>query len=420
MKKSQKIVIAVLCAVLTVSAAFLALTFNDDFVKKITGSLDITSGDKLQSLEPVSFQTEYPLVQTEQKDLFYEANPDGSIRFYEFKNGSFSEITSGISTKDVTITCSYQKVKVKVHYLSTDAGTVGYGLYNSKQDSDTKLFSYIFVRMMDCPKAFASSAKTSYILLTDMDAADAYKPDKTYSDMYSYDMKSGKTTLVISQRDRLVQENGTMREDWTIFTDSMLNENEKYDLFASCRSYDSKSETPTYDFLTVANSRSASKNSSATLRNSPSYVIREKDGAYYCFVNTDEGFDLVKNGDKNSPLASFDGKFSDYAVSGNTLLNKATLEMTDITTGEKISLKKASFTELSGFAVNSDGNKFILFCHGDQQSMVMYDTVNGNTKIITDNIYDKGICNFCFIDDSSVLFSAYDENGAAVNKVIKF
>ena len=420
MAKSKKIILAVLSALLVVSIVFLALTMNDGFVGKITGSLDVSSGGKLADLSPVSFNSDYPLVQTEQKDVFYEAHPDGTIKFYRYTNGTFSEITEGVNKKDVQITCSYQKVKVKLHYLTTDAGTVGYGLFNSKQDSDTKLFSYIFVRMMDCPKAYSTTAKTQYVLLVDMDAEDVYKCDKTYSDMYSYDMKSGKTTLVVSQRDRLVQNNGTMREDWTIFTDSMLNVGEKFDLFASARNYDTKADTLKYDILNIKNSRSMNKNSSATMTNSPSYIVREKDGAYFAFANTDEGFDLVKNGDKKNPLKSFDGSFADYAVSGNYILSKSNLDLTDITTGETTGLKKASFTDLSGFTVNAAGNRIILFCNGEQQSMVIYDTQNSETKIITDSIFNAGICNFCFIDDNTVLFSTYDNTNAAVNMTVTF
>ncbi|MBQ8576228.1 MAG: hypothetical protein IJ447_09315 [Clostridia bacterium] len=419
MTKTNKIVLAVLSVVLVAAIAFTALTGSDSFLNKITGSIDTSSGVKLENLTPVSFNTNHPLVQTEQKDLFYEMYPDGTFLFYKYADGQFSEVT-GVKTKDVQITCSYQKLKVKLHYLETDAGTVGYGLFNSQQKTDTKMFSYVFVRLMDCPKAYSSTARTKYILLTDMDAEDAYKTDKTYSDMYSYDMGSGKTSLVVSQRDRLVQNDGTMREDWTIFTDSMLNVGAKYDLFASCRNYDTKDTTVKYDFLTVANSRAAKKNSATTLTNSPSYIVREKDGAYFCFANTEKGFDLVKNGDKKNPLAGFEGNFSDYTVSGNYLLNKATLEVTDITSGEKISLKKASFTELSGFVANETGTKFVLFCNGEQQSMVIYNTESGETKIITDSIYDKGICNFCFIDNGTVLFSTYDETGAADNRIINF
>lgn len=419
MTKNNKIVLAILAVILVIAVAFAAMTTNDAFLRKITGSIDTESGDKLESLSPVSLNTNYPLVQTEQKDLFYEMYPDGTFRFYKFADGQFSEVT-GVKTKNVQLTCSYQKVSVKMHYLSTDAGTVGYGMFNSQQKSDTQSFAYIFVRMMDCPKAYTASAKTKHILLTDMDEEDAYKPEKTYSDMYSFDLESGKASLIISQRDRLVQEDGTMREDWTIFTDSMLNVGEKYDIFASRRNYDTKDTVAKYDMLTVANSRAAKKNSATTLTNSPSYVVREKNGAYFCFINTDKGFDLVKNADKKNPIASFEGGFSDYTVNGNYLLNKASFDVTDITSGETVSLKKASFTELSGFVANSNGTKFVLFLNGEQQSMVMFDTENDIVKTVTDSIFDNGICNFCFIDDDAVLFSSYDEAGAAENKVINF
>ena len=64
MAKSKKIILAVLSALLVVSIVFLALTMNDGFVGKITGSLDVSSGGKLADLSPVSFNSDYPLVQT--------------------------------------------------------------------------------------------------------------------------------------------------------------------------------------------------------------------------------------------------------------------------------------------------------------------------------------------------------------------
>lgn len=419
MTKNNKIALGVLAAILVVAIALTALTGSNDFLQKITGSVDTASAETLDSLSPVSFGTDYPLVQTEQKDLFYEMYPDGTFKFFKYTDGAFSEV-NGVKTKDVQLTCSSQKVKVKLHYLSTDAGTVGYGLFNSKQEGSTKNFSYIFVRMTDRPNAYASKVKTQHILLTDMESADAYKAEKTYSDMYSFDLKTGKATLVISQRDRLVQADGTMREDWTIFTDSMLNNNEKYDLFASCRNHDTTAAEQKYDFLTIANSKSMKKGSATTVSDSPSYVIREKDGAYYCFANTEKGFDLIKNGDKKKPLASFEGTFSDYAVSGNYLLGKNDFKVTDITTGESVSLKKAVFTELSGFIANGNGTKFALFCNGEQQSMFLYNTESEETRVITDSLFDNGIRNFCFIDNDTVLFSSYNEAGTAENRIVKF
>lgn len=419
MTKTKKTILIVLAVVLVLTTAFSVLSMNTEFMNLITGTIDTSSGESAETLEKVSFASEYPLVQTQQKDIFYEAYPDGTIKFYKFANGTFTEITEGVNKKDVTLTCSYQKVKVKLHYIKSDAGTIGYGIFTSKQTSDTKLFSYIFVRMIDCPKAYNSYAKTEYVLLTDMDAEDAYRTDKTYSDMYAYDMKSGKTTLVVSQRDRLVQLDGTMREDWTIFTDTMLNNSTKHDLFATRRFYDtSENARVIYDIISVKNARATKKADTTTVMGSPSYVVREKDGAYFCFANTSTGFDLIKNGDKKNPIAKFEGAFDGYAVSGNYILNQSTLEMTDITSGTVTKLKKASFMTLSGFIVNQSVSRAVLFCDSDVQSLIIYDTATGNEKIITDNLFDSGICNFCFIDDSTVLFSSYSEDGKAENITI--
>lgn len=419
MTKTKKTILIVLAVVLVLTTAFSVLSMNTEFMNLITGTIDTSSGESAETLEKVSFASEYPLVQTQQKDIFYEAYPDGTIKFYKFANGTFTEITEGVNKKDVTLTCSYQKVKVKLHYIKSDIGTIGYGIFTSKQTSDTKLFSYIFVRMIDCPKAYNSYAKTEYVLLTDMDAEDAYRTDKTYSDMYAYDMKSGKTTLVVSQRDRLVQLDGTMREDWTIFTDTMLNNSTKHDLFATRRFYDtSENARVIYDIISVKNARATKKADTTTVMGSPSYVVREKDGAYFCFANTNTGFDLIKNGDKKNPIAKFEGSFDGYAVSGNYILNQSTLEMTDITSGTVTKLKKASFMTLSGFIVNQSVSRAVLFCDSDVQSLIIYDTATGNEKIITDNLFDSGICNFCFIDDSTVLFSSYSEDGKAENITI--
>lgn len=422
MTKKNKIVIIVLAVILTVSATFAGLTMNKSFVRKLTGSIDADSGgESITSVLTAEFKSDYPLIQTQQNNIFYEAHPDGTIKYYKYADGTFAEITSGIKTTDVKLTCSYQTVTVKLYYMSADVGTVGYGLFNSQQDSDIKMFSYIFVRMMDCPPSYSSTAKTDYVLLTDMDANDSYKIDKTYSDIYSFDMNSGKTTLIVSQRDRTVQSDGAFSENWTIFTDSSLDTMNKLDLFASARNYDVKTDSQQYDFMSVVNSRSMKKSSVATVVDSPSFHIREKDGDYFCFVNTDDGFDLVKNNNADSPLAQFSGSFSDYEVSGDWILNKKSLEFTNMYTGEMKSGKKATFSTLSGFIANESGDKFLLFCHAANQSVIMYDMASGDAKIVSDsNIYNSGIGNFCFIDNETFIMSSYDENKAAVNKICKF
>lgn len=416
MTKKNKTVIAVLAVLLCIGIAAVLITST----KEVVGSVTAKNGDSLSAESSVSFETDYPLVQTQQKNLFYEPYPDGTIKYFRFDGSNFSEVTNGITVKNVTLECSYQKVPVKLHYLKTDAGTVGYGVFTSEQNTNVKLFSYILVRMADCPAAFKKAAKTDYILLADMDAKDSYKADKTYSDMYSFDAKTGKASLVMSQRDRTAQDDGTFSEGWTIFTDSSINSENKKDLFASTRVHDSKAAAKTYSIMTVANSSAGKRANAVTVDNCPSYEIREKDGSYYCFVSTQKGFDLIKNGDRKNPVKSFEGRFADYCVSGDWIYSKNAGELTNICTGETKSVKKADITTLAGFTANESGTKFVLFAGGEKQSMIMYDTESNTTDVITDSLFDSGICNFCFADDSHVVFTTYTDSLAAKNTVYKF
>lgn len=421
MNKKQKIVLIILAVIVAIAAVFAGLSFSNGFLGKLTGSVDITDGgSSFADVSHTDFVSDYPLVQTQQPNLFYEPHPDGTIKYYNYADGTFTENTEA-KKKTVKLTCSYEDVSIDVYYLKTDVGTVGYGVYTTAQKSDTKLFGYIFVRLVDCPEAYKKYSKTSYMIFTDMDSEDAYRADKTYSDIYTCNLDNGKTTLLFTQRDRLVQADGTMDEGWSIFTDSQINSMNKCELFASDRVYDDRDGEPTYDFLSVSNSSSMKKTSAATVVGSPSPQIIEKDSNYFCLINTDDGFILAKNGDKKNPLATFEGDFSDFIVSGKWLLNRADMTFTDFTTGEATKVKKAKFNDCSGFIANASGTKFAIFCPGEKQSVIMYDTVADTEAIVTDSeIYNSGICNFAFIDDDTFIITNYNSEQKAVNQICKF
>jgi len=420
MSKSKKIILIILAVVLVISGVFAVLSSNDEFSKKLLGSITTGSAKKIKDVQVGEFVSDYPLVQTQQKDLFYAPHPDGKIDFYAYKDGTFTSYSGDVKTKDIKFILSNQNVKIKLYYTSTDSGMVGYGLYTPKQESDTKLYSYVFVRMMDCPKALKKEASTSYVIAVDMDAEDSYKTEKTYSELYSFNLSSGTMVLMFSQRDRLVSEDGTYREDWAIFTDTSLNTMDSKDLFASARTTDTGAEEKTYNMLTFANSRHWSKNSASTVNGCPSYDLWEKDGAYYCFVNSDDGFNLVKNGDKENPITTFSGKFSEYAVSGEWIMNIAEAEFTNVYTGESVSGKKTVFDSFNGFTASEDGTRFVYFTSDSSgKAMVMTDT-NASSTIVKDaELFDSGILNFCFVDENTFIVSAYGESGA-INRICKF
>lgn len=420
MTKKNKIVIIILSAVLAVCLIFTGLTFSGSFTGKLFGGMDTGSGAAFSTVKEYEFKTDYPLVKTQLENVFYEPNPDGTIKYYKYRDGEFHEL-SGVKTQKVTVACSYQEVPLTLYFLDdTDVGTICYGLFNSKQDTKVKTFSYILARVIDCPKSFEDSARTQYVMLLDMDAEDAYKENKTYSDIYSFDRKSGTATLIVSSRDRTVQEDATQSETWTVFTDASVNNMSKYDWFASTRYHDTNAEKLLYDFMSVESSRSVRKSSSTVFTNSPSYDIWEKDGSVYFFADSEDGFNLVKDGKKDSPLKKFSGSFSDYLVGSHFIFDPSAMEFTDVYTGETKSVKKARFESLSGFIASPGGQNFIVFCGGNKQAMIIYKTDEDEATIVSDSdIFNSGICNYCFINNNTVLVSNYAEDGTALNRIVK-
>lgn len=421
MTKKNKVVLIILVIIFALTGACAALSLSTDVLDKVFSSSSAKPKD-LADVLASDFESEYPLVQTQKKDLFYEVHPDGTVKFYSFANGTFAPYSGKVETKKVEITCSYQDIPVKLYYTKTDEGTIGYGLFTSDQSKDVKLFSYVFVRMMTCPASFKNAARTDNIVLVDMDKDDVYKPDKTYSDIYSMDIASGKTVQLISQRDRLVQENGTFREDWVIFTDTSLNEMTKRDIFISARNHDTAAETREYDVMSIENSKAYNKNSTTTVSSVPSVNIWFDGDDFYCLANSDKGFNLIKNGDKKAPNASFEGDFTkDYMVSGDWIFSKTKSEFTNAISAESTAFKKINLDSFSGFSANSDGTKFVVFGNRNQNEMILCDKNTNEQIIVSDsNIFDTGILNFCFIDDSTVLVSTYNESKGAVNHICKF
>ena len=52
--------------------------------------------------------------------------------------------------------------------------------------------------------------------------------------------------------------------------------------------------------------------------------------------------------------------------------------------------------------------------------MVIYTTENNKATIISDSdIFNSGICNYCFISNQTVLVSNFTEDGTAINRIVK-
>ena len=52
--------------------------------------------------------------------------------------------------------------------------------------------------------------------------------------------------------------------------------------------------------------------------------------------------------------------------------------------------------------------------------MIIYKTEEDEATIVSDSdIFNSGICNYCFINNNTVLVSNYAEDGTALNRIVK-
>ena len=76
-----------------------------------------------------------------------------------------------------------------------------------------------------------------YLLLADFDKNNFYKEEKLYSEIYNFNLAKSSASTYVSNHTRMIDKNGTFRQDWTLLTDDFVKNlgNSKY--FLSSRNH---------------------------------------------------------------------------------------------------------------------------------------------------------------------------------------
>lgn len=342
---------------------------------------------QVQTTEPASADgvirsrsaADYPLMPTEIDGVFVSANPYGLFNFYEFKDGGFT-VCADSRELDVTVTCSHQELPAKLHYLQRGDTLTGYGLFlTTLFKDDVRLYDYAFLHLVNMPQGYGSE---DAMLLVDYDEADFAMEDKTYSEVMSINLTSGKTSRLTSDNGRTVDIMGRLRADWAQMNAALLQLGaEKW--YLSGRNYQLDSTTADIIFNADTSNTKPKWIASGLYEN----AMHTENGSLYFIKETEGGFDaysLTKDG-KQTKLASYAGSVDDYLFSGGYMLEKNTLALTRLSTGESkdiASVTGAPTGSPAYFSVSSDGAKFVLLCDGETQSAVLLDlTTNTCQKV---------------------------------------
>ncbi len=415
--KKYKIIIPILSvlAVLTVAAALLApgyfkSAFSDKPKEQTTANFTLAQSKYTPMLTGTG-ALGFPPLQTDIPNLFYTINPaDGAVAYYEGTARGLVAYKGTVETVEITVTCSYQKIPVKLYYAKQGGKTIGYGLFTATP-APTDVYAYAFLKLTDLPVAYG---KGGQLLLVDFDKTNFWINDKLYTEAFIVNLNNPKAEpkTLTTDNSRTVDLNGAMRSDWVLFHDNFLEGLGNKSYFLSSRAYNLDQKGLVSDILEFNKSQSSIK----TIPRAVSGILGlwarvEGDNLIYLKA-TDKGFDCLKFDGKNEQIAkSFAGNyFEDYLQNGNHLLHKKTLVLTNLLTGGEKTLTGFPADAVMLFSVSPDGSRALAASTSagatpstSKQTLALYNLETGTPTIVTEPlIFSQSNANFCWIDNNTL------------------
>ena len=303
-------------------------------------------------------------------DVFYTADLEGNIGFYRFESGSFKPLEQEVKELSIKLNASAQNIPLKVKYIELDGQVLGFGLFTSDMDKSVDLYDYVFVQLRNMPVGYGGEL----FLLADYDKEDFYKTDKIYNELCEVSLSSSSAGTRLSQNTRLIDRNGTYRQDWSLLTDEFLRNTAGKKLFMSSRYYTQAETGIRTDIMEYSYAYRPTVIAKDIVGD---WFTADENGLHY-IKKTDDGFKTVTvtkdektNKNKTEDGIKFTGDyFTGYLRSGNYLLNKADKSVTNLLTGAAFSFDPScpSLTGATAYAASSDGTKAAIAFPGKENS----------------------------------------------------
>ncbi len=396
----------------------------------------VTSGGKtpiIKEKEPIAYsyeQSEYTMsanlsvkgadgeiyLPTDFENLYYTADLKGSVKFYEYSGGQMVASSLAVKQLKVTLAATYEKIPVTVNYVEKDGKACGYGVFTSEMSADVDVYSYAFAKLTAKPSGYGEG----YLILADFDKNNFCKADKIYSEIYNLDLASGKTSTYVSNNTRLIDKNGSFRQDWTMLTDDFIKNLGGAKYFISSRYYNESEKGKRADIMELSNAYRPKVVVEDILG---MWFVNDANGMHY-LRKTENGFENVCN---DRVLSQFEGDyFTDYMQSGKYLINKKSLEIIDLLTGETKTLKDINIASADVFSISPDGTKAVFASYGKMNEnaapiqTVIYCTTDNSIEPV---IYSEPLlfiesAGFVWVDGGVMSVRALDGTGAKAGSVV--
>lgn len=364
--KKDKILNIIICVLLALGIASAIAVFGFGLGKHkpqvITKEAEPKADSVYRKAKSAEINLNVPLLSSGIDSVFYTADPSGKFEFYEFKNNEFKKLES--ESVSYTVPMSGQKIPAEITYIEKDGKISGFGLYSSDGTDDTVHgYDYIFFKL--------TNVSGKNLLLASTDKNEFYKADKIYNEAFTVSLSGGEGKMYFNQKYRTVDESGTSRRDYTVFTEKSLKNN----AFFTGRFY--SIDDGRYDVMKKSgNETRILQNASDFYISNDRFLRQEKDKLI--LIDKNEKVIHTLDGELGKNLSRF----------GDFLTDKDG-KFYNLKTGENIKFEKAEL--LDGFftSVSPDGAKLIL-CgvpsddKNGNHRIILQDLKTGKQKIITE------------------------------------
>ena len=422
-----KILAAVLAVVMIASGVVFFLSSGEDkteIIKKDPDPVVYTYEDSeyLLSLKlSVKGENGEVYLPTDFDNIYYAASLDGSVKFFEYANGAMTPCALEVKQVKANLKASYETIPVTVSYIEKDGKACGYGVFTAAMNADVDVYSYAFVKLTAKPAGYGEG----YLLLADFDKNSFYKADKLYSEIYNFNLANGSASTYVSNHTRMIDRNGTFRQDWTLLTDDFVKNLGGAKYFLSSRYYNESDKGRRADVMELSNAYR------------PKIVVEDILGVWY--VNDANGMHYLKKNDsgfanmnlangEERVLTQFEGDYyTDYMQCGRYLINRKSLVMTDLMTGATQTFSGIDISSADVFSVSPDGAKAVFASCGEVNAngvpvqKLIYCTADGSADpaIYAEPLLFDESAGFVWVDNSGVMsVRALDGTGEKVGSVV--
>ena len=266
--------------------------------------------------------------------VYYTASLGGDVAFFEYSGGAMVPCSLEKKQIKTNIKASYESIPVTVNYIEKDGKVFGCGVFTSDMDSSVDVYSYAFVKLTNKPSGYGNGT----LLLADFDKDNFCNPNKLYSEIYNFNLSNGSASTYVSNNTRLIDKNGSFRQDWTLLTDDFIANLGGAKYFLSSRYYNESDKGRRADVMVLSNAYR------------PKIVVS----------------DILGSSAGEKTLTEFEGDyFADYLQCGKYLINKKSLVLTDLMTGATKTLKDIDISSADFFSISPDGGRLVFASNGE-------------------------------------------------------